>query len=419
MDRRPVVLLGVLLLAALSVGLAAVSADDPGDSDAPVSPVTTPEGFDSTAFGIRVYDNGSARWTITHVRPLENETQIRNYREYASRFNTQETRLVRRFRNNTRLVVGNVSNALGRPMSAEDFHHRASIEELGATRGVIELSYTWRGFARVGEESVVVGDVFAGGLYIFDNQRVVFEHGPNLRFVQALPEPDSMSSQGNLTASETLTWQGERQFNDNRPLVRYAEPAVAQEMADGSSTVAGGGDGAGGNGGGASNGGDGNDGDRQSGDGGTVGGIGLEVVGLLIVLVVGIGLGAAWYADAIPPGPGSKGTETATATADGSTDDAGGAASAGAAGAAVEPAVTDEEMLSDEDRVLSLLEENGGRMKQVNIVDETEWSKSKVSMLLSDMEDDGDISKLRVGRENIVSLAGQEPEAAGSPFEED
>jgi uncharacterized membrane protein len=76
------------------------------------------------------------------------------------------------------------------------------------------------------------------------------------------------------------------------------------------------------------------------------------------------------------------------------------------------------EQLSDEDRVIQLLEENGGRMKQVNIVDNTEWSKSKVSMLLSDMEEDGEISKLRVGRENIISLAGEEPDAAGSPFEE-
>ena len=40
-------------------------------------------------------------------------------------------------------------------------------------------------------------------------------------------------------------------------------------------------------------------------------------------------------------------------------------------------------------------------------------------MLLSEMEDDGDISKLRVGRENIISLAGNEPEAAGSPFEDE
>ena len=58
-------------------------------------------------------------------------------------------------------------------------------------------------------------------------------------------------------------------------------------------------------------------------------------------------------------------------------------------------------------------------MKQAKIVDETGWSKSKVSMLLSEMEDDGDISKLRMGRENIISLSGSEPEAAGSPFEDE
>ena len=51
---------------------------------------------------------------------------------------------------------------------------------------------------------------------------------------------------------------------------------------------------------------------------------------------------------------------------------------------------------------------------------ETENStQSKVSMLLSDMQEDGQISKLRVGRENIISKAGEEPEAAGSPFDDE
>jgi predicted transcriptional regulator len=74
---------------------------------------------------------------------------------------------------------------------------------------------------------------------------------------------------------------------------------------------------------------------------------------------------------------------------------------------------------SDTDIVVDILESNDGRMRQAAIVDETEWSKSKVSMVLSEMEDHGDISKLRVGRENIVSLSGNEPEAAGSPFDEE
>ncbi|WP_375137063.1 helix-turn-helix transcriptional regulator [Halostella salina] len=84
-----------------------------------------------------------------------------------------------------------------------------------------------------------------------------------------------------------------------------------------------------------------------------------------------------------------------------------------------EPADEEPEALSDEDRVVALLEANDGRMKQVNIVEETEWSKSKVSMLLSEMAEDGTISKLRVGRENIISLDGDEPAAAGSPFDDE
>ncbi|MFC7007451.1 helix-turn-helix transcriptional regulator [Halalkalicoccus salilacus] len=53
-----------------------------------------------------------------------------------------------------------------------------------------------------------------------------------------------------------------------------------------------------------------------------------------------------------------------------------------------------------------------GRMRQTRIVERTDWSKSKVSMLLSEMEADGALHKLRVGRENIISLPGAEPVAA-------
>ncbi|MEF8831628.1 MAG: helix-turn-helix domain-containing protein, partial [Halobacteriales archaeon] len=64
----------------------------------------------------------------------------------------------------------------------------------------------------------------------------------------------------------------------------------------------------------------------------------------------------------------------------------------------------DEELLSDEERVLRLIEANGGRMKQADIVTETGWSNAKVSQLLSGMAEDGDVDKLRIGRENLISL---------------
>jgi hypothetical protein len=404
MQRRSAVLLGVLVVLLLPPGFSALAAD--GGSTAPV---TTPEGFDSSAFHITVHENGSARWTIQHARPLPNESEKETFQEYASRFNTEDTRLERQFRNETRLLVANVSDRIGREMTARNFNHRASIRELGGTRGVVELSFTWTTFAKVGEDTVVVGDIFEGGLYIFENQRLIVGHGPNLRFVEARPEPTSMSVEGNLTQSDTVTWQGERQFNDNRPLVRLAEPGLAQTMVDGSDGP--GADGGDTDGGTAGDGGDG--GPTANPDRSGSNGVGMAVIGLLLVVLLGVGFGAAWAADALP-------TEWRT-------DESGGrgstASEVGSVGSGTEsppePGVTEEEMLSDEDRVLGLLEENEGRMKQVNIVDETDWSKSKVSMLLSEMEDDGKISKLRVGRENIISLAGQEPDAAGSPFEED
>jgi len=125
---------------------------------------------------------------------------------------------------------------------------------------------------------------------------------------------------------------------------------------------------------------------------------------LLLLVLLGAGGTAVWYT--MSRSSGESPAPESTSQAD-----------AGVTGA--DESSETGQLLSDEDRVLRLLEENGGRMRQVSIVEETEWSKSKVSMLLSEMEDEGAISKLRVGRENIISLAGEEPEAAGSPFEEE
>lgn len=121
------------------------------------------------------------------------------------------------------------------------------------------------------------------------------------------------------------------------------------------------------------------------------------LVAALILLVLGLAVAAIWRrrggrieGDV----SGGSGTEAADAT------------------------VSDQDLIPDEERVITLLEANGGRMRQSAIVNETGWSKAKTSMLLSEMEDDEQVTKLRVGRENIVSLPGQEPEATRSPYDE-
>ncbi len=66
------------------------------------------------------------------------------------------------------------------------------------------------------------------------------------------------------------------------------------------------------------------------------------------------------------------------------------------------------ELLSDEERVELLLKQNGGRMKQASIVKETNWSNAKVSQLLSAMNESGRVNKLRIGRENLITLPGED-----------
>lgn len=67
-------------------------------------------------------------------------------------------------------------------------------------------------------------------------------------------------------------------------------------------------------------------------------------------------------------------------------------------------AASPPDALTDEHRVLHLLESNGGQLPQSTIVAETEWSKSKISRLLSKMEDQCQIKKVSRGRENLIVL---------------
>jgi hypothetical protein len=108
--------------------------------------------------------------------------------------------------------------------------------------------------------------------------------------------------------------------------------------------------------------------------------------------------------DGPAPGPatGDGGEAGGGATTD-TAPDGDGAAAAGATDDEPDP-----ELLSDEERVERLLERNGGRMKQANIVSETGWSNAKVSQLLSAMDEAGRVNKLRIGRENLISLPDED-----------
>jgi hypothetical protein len=75
------------------------------------------------------------------------------------------------------------------------------------------------------------------------------------------------------------------------------------------------------------------------------------------------------------------------------------------------------EELTDRDRVYRLVESNGGGMRQADIVRYSPWSKAKISRLVTELEREGKIRKVQLGRENRIYVDGCEPAASRSPFE--
>lgn len=349
------------------------------------------ESFDRNEVQLTVYENQSARWTFHYERTLSNETERQNFESFAQEFNTNETQLYRGFQRDSSALVADGANITGREMEATGFARRAHVtSSLGNDIGVVEMSFTWTAFGVENTGRTVIGDVFEGGLYLGPQQSLVVAPGPGLRFESVEPSA-TQSNSSSLAGSDSVTWQGEQEFTDNRPQVVFVTNQTT--------------------GGGQSGGVGGTETNEQRGSVEAVvspsSGTGLSLpmlAGVVGVLVLG-GAATVWYLRRSEFGPYAESDDEVEPEPVGTT--------------ITEPAVSDEELLTDEDRVVRMLEASGGRMKQVNIVSETGWSKSKVSMLLSDMEEEGLISKLRVGRENVISLKGHEPEAAGSPFDDE
>ncbi|WP_254524112.1 helix-turn-helix transcriptional regulator [Natrinema caseinilyticum] len=359
------------------------------------------QNFDTTTFEIVVHENGSATWTFRHEQRFsndENATAAReNFEAFAEEFEANETGLYDRFQNQSQLLTKTGAEETGREMKATNFRRSAQIEEQFTATGVVEMTFTWENFAEAKDGQLVAGDVFQG-IYLASDQSIVLEAGGDLQFHNV--EPEGRYAGSSLEDADSVRWSGEHEFVDGRPRAVFDRTDGSTVGTDGS--------------------------DLSTGDAG-VGSIWYLVAG---VFVIGVAIAlAAWYSRY---GPG----ESVAETVDRSEEPPQPSARADTAGeppeepeperqATMEAAdgtgpvpLSEDDLLTDEDRVVKLIRKNGGRMKQVNIVDETGWSKSKVSMLLSDMEDDGTISKLRVGRENIISLEGFEPEATKSPFEE-
>lgn len=348
MDRALVVGVSLVLVTAL------LSAPVVGATDRSQPSFDDTSDFEAAVFYVEVYENGSVEWTAQYHTVLENESERRAFESFAERFEREETELFATFKQ--QVVADRVeraANVTGRSMEAIAFSRQTAIEEQAeegqnATLGIVEMSFVWTNATVRENGRIVLGDVFEGGLYLAEGQSLVVMAGDNLQFVSVSPMESAVMSNSTLNRSESVTWTGEMQFADRRPRATFA---LADDQ------------------------------------GGLPADLTWMMVGLLVALL-GVGAALLWRQVGTVSRTGPGDTERTDRTE--------------------ESTISDEELLSDEARVEQLLADHGNRMKQVDIVEATGWSKAKVSTLLSDMAEQGKISKLRIGRENIITLEREE-----------
>ena len=340
--------LGVLLAAGTPVALGSGATQSVGGP-----PVTMTVSLDA---------DGDATWNVTTTVPIESPSDRRAFEELATEFRRGEgpgpsATLFRR-------AAAAASQETGREMQIKNVE-RTAIP--GNATGRLTLTFTWTNFARTPVDRVVVGDAFntTNGTWLpglTASQTLIIRSPPDYGVESAPP----VGIQNGVVRLE-----GPATFEPGYLSITYEHSGPLDQDPSGWFDL------------------------------GLLPLAGLALLALAI-LASGIYL---WRRRETPAGPGPITTEPNGGEPDGETAPESAPVTDGTAGAA---GAVDEELLSDEERVERLLAQNGGRMKQADIVSETGWSNAKVSQLLSSMAEADRVNKLRIGRENLISLPDED-----------
>lgn len=362
------------IISVIVVSLLLVSALTPVTADTAVAQQTQPDA-DNTVTRIELFENGSARWTIRIRTRLDTSQRVDEYSSFQSRFRSDTAQYLGPFQGRMQGVVTNAANATGRQMQATSFTASTSVQQAPRRWGVVTYEFIWTNFAAQESRQVIVGDIFQGGFFLAANDTIQIV-GPNgYEASRVDPNPDSREA-------DMATWNGREDFTDARPRVVFIPPSAQTRTAGNnavtrSATARP---------------------DTPSGEGGTPlqdnGGIALA--GIVVVVVLGLG-GAVMYGrrdgDTGDPDRPAEKTGGQSGTAPGTDRETG-----------PDGEDSQETVLTDEERVLELLNANGGRMRQAAIVEEFDWSASKTSRVIGGLSEDGAIKKRQLGRENLVML---------------
>ncbi|MFW5935315.1 MAG: DUF7345 domain-containing protein [Halolamina sp.] len=328
---------------------------------------------DTVVLEAAVDEDGDAQWSIEYRVALDDQNTTEAF-ESLQRDIEQNTSDYRgQFASRMERTVSTAENATGREMAVENVTVEARTSPLSGEYGVVRYSFEWVGFAQVSEGQIAAGDALSG-LFLDTDTELTISWPEGYVVDVADPEPDR-------EGDNSVTWTGPHEFDAGQPQVVLSPEGGTPPLG--------------------------------------------AIVGVLLFAAAGV----VWYyrrqqaarareasegGTPVGDSPDSDAAADAETASDASAGAAGGAAAHDDEGAA--PADdTPEELLSPEERVMRLLERNGGRMKQKAVTEELDWSAARTSQVVGDLRDDGKVESFRLGRENVLKFPDDEDESPPSP----
>jgi len=306
-------------------------------------------------------EDGDAAWTVDLRVRLDSENETSAFESLQDDVEANASAFTDQFGTGMNRTVRSAENATGREMMLTDLTVSTAIEQTPQRYGVVTYRFTWESFAAVDGDRLRIGDALSG-FFLDSESSLVLGWPDGYERTSAAPPPDQ-------SGADSVTWDGRTSFGPEAPRL------VVSTGASGS---------------------------------GLPGTMVLVAVVALVALLAGGWLVAGrvredgdplWEATGSAGGGAATGSAGAAGTGGG--DPADGETTESESGGTATPS---EELLSNEERVLKLLEENGGRIKQQQVAAEYDWTDAKTSQVIGSLRDDDAVETFRIGRENVVAL---------------
>ncbi|MEM2841954.1 MAG: hypothetical protein QW201_01460 [Thermoproteota archaeon] len=169
-----------------------------------------------TVIRISIQLDGSAKWTISQEMDLASEEDRAIFENYSKEIMEEKESLISEFSTTIQNIVSRASSLTGRPMTAREFNLTSSVIGITTQVGLIEYSFIWTSFARVEGMRVIVGDVFEGGFYLYDNDVLIVSYPQYLNLKETRPPCDS-------NRTNEVVWRGRRNFGQGEPYLLFED----------------------------------------------------------------------------------------------------------------------------------------------------------------------------------------------------